>query len=50
VAAKRYLTKAQVAELLGVSKRTVQRWIASGRLRAVRLGRNTVRIAEDTLK
>jgi excisionase family DNA binding protein len=31
-----------------VSKRTVQRWIARGQLRAVRLGRNTVRIAEDT--
>jgi excisionase family DNA binding protein len=34
----------EVAEHLGVSRRTVQAWIASGRLRVVRLGRRCVRI------
>jgi excisionase family DNA binding protein len=37
-----------VAERLGVSIRTVRRWIASRKLKAVRIGR-IVRIREDAL-
>ncbi|AGA31658.1 helix-turn-helix domain-containing protein [Singulisphaera acidiphila] len=38
-AASRLLTKIQVADLMGVSWRTVNRWVASGKLKAVRAGR-----------
>lgn len=38
------LTISDVAEECAVDPRTVRRWIASGQLRATRLGRRTVRI------
>lgn len=37
------LTAAETASLLGISRQTVWRWGAEGRLAAVRLGPNTVR-------
>jgi excisionase family DNA binding protein len=46
---QKFLTIQQVAELLVVSPRTVQRWIARGELRAHRIGA-LVRIATDDLK
>jgi excisionase family DNA binding protein len=45
----RFYTVAQVAELLGVSIRSVRRWIAQGDLRAYRFGRQ-VRISETDLR
>ncbi len=41
-----YLTAAEVARELGVSLRTVRRWVADGRLAATRVGRS-VRIRAD---
>jgi excisionase family DNA binding protein len=37
-AAQRLMTINDVAELLGVSRRTVERWITDGRLPAIQLG------------
>lgn len=45
---ERYLTSAQVAERLQVVEKTVQRWMASGELPAVKLGR-VWRISEADL-
>jgi excisionase family DNA binding protein len=45
----KFYTKAQVAGMLGVSPRSVQRWIACGDLAAHRFG-GTVRIAETDLR
>jgi len=47
-ATKRFLSIAQVAEILGVSPKTVGRWIEKKLLRVHDLGR-LVRIAEDDL-
>lgn len=49
----RYYSKADVADLLGVSIDTVERRIARGELRAYKLGKHrqsTVRIAPDDLQ
>lgn len=43
-----YFSPTQIAERLGVSRRTVDRYIASGELRASRFGK-LVRIAESEL-
>jgi excisionase family DNA binding protein len=43
--APKFFTAHEVAESLGVCRRTVGRWIAKGRLRVHRFG-ETVRIAE----
>lgn len=42
----KFLSPAEVAERLGISRRTVDRFIASGELRAHRFGK-LVRIAEN---
>ncbi len=44
-----YRTAAEVARELGVSLRTVRRWVADGRLRATRVGRS-VRIPADAYR
>lgn len=44
-----YRTAAEVALELGVSLRTVRRWVADGRLRATRVGRS-VRIPADAYR
>lgn len=45
-----YLTVAQVAERLGVSVRTVKRWLEDGRLRHVRLPGGGIRVAVAELE
>lgn len=45
----RFYTVAQVAELLGVSTRSVRRWIAASELFAHKFGRQ-VRISETDLR
>ena len=45
----RFYTVAQVADLLGVSTRSVRRWIAERDLRAHKFGRQ-VRISETDLR
>lgn len=44
------LTIAEAAEAVGVSQKTVRRWIASGDLPAYRLGGKLVRIHQDDLE
>jgi len=44
-----YLTAAQVGEELGVSTRTVLRWIDAGALPAVRLPGGRVRVSQTAL-
>jgi len=39
----------EVACVMGVSERTVKRWIAAGRLPAIRLGYKIVRIRPEEL-
>jgi excisionase family DNA binding protein len=46
----KYITINQAAERLGMSARTVRRYIKSGRLPASRLSRKTVRIAESDVQ
>lgn len=43
------LTIAQVAEHLGITYRTATRWIAEGRIPAVRIGPRTRRIKRSEL-
>lgn len=45
-----FLTVAQVAEELGVSPRTVQRWVAHGDLEAVRLPGGRIRVPLPALQ
>jgi excisionase family DNA binding protein len=40
---EKYLTKEEVAEVLGVSTKKVQRWTSAGLLRPARLGNRTLR-------
>jgi excisionase family DNA binding protein len=44
-----YRTAAEAASELGVSLRTVRRWVADGRLPAIRVGRS-VRIPQDAYR
>lgn len=46
---ERFFTIQEIAEALGVSERTVRRWVSDGSLSAHRFGR-TVRILESELK
>ena len=45
----RFLTVAQVADVLAVSQRSIRRWISAGELLAHKLGRQ-VRISEFDLR
>lgn len=47
---RRLVSLADAAEALSVSPRTVRRYIASGQLEAVRLGRKTLRIKIDSIE
>ena len=47
---RRLVSLADAAEALAVSPRTVRRYIASGQLEAVRLGRKTLRIKIDSIE
>lgn len=42
-------TPDEVAEIFGVSGRTVRKWVRDGRLEALRPGRNTIRITRGAL-
>lgn len=44
-----YYSVSQAARVLAVSRSTVWRWIASGKLRAHRVGGRTIRIRADDL-
>ena len=46
----KYLTKKQAAEMLQVSQRQVQKWIAEGSLKSHRLGHRTLRIEAADLQ
>ena len=46
---RRLVTLPEAADILGLSVKTVRRYIASGDLDAVRLGRRTIRIKTDSL-
>jgi excisionase family DNA binding protein len=50
VTARRFVSIAQTAEILGVSAKTVRRLIAAGALDAVRLGRRTIRIKTESIE
>lgn len=41
---RRLVTVAEAASILGVSKRTIRRWIQAGRLASIRIGSRVVRI------
>lgn len=45
----RYISLADAAELMGVSVRTVRRWIAQGRLTAYRGGQRVIRVRQADL-
>ncbi len=49
VTEREYYTVAEAAEVLGVSRTTIWRWIESGRLPAYRIGRKTIRIRRADL-
>ncbi|MGH7297959.1 MAG: helix-turn-helix transcriptional regulator [Polyangiaceae bacterium] len=42
-----YVTIAEVAKRFRVSKRTVERWVKTGRLPAIQLGERLVRIRQE---
>lgn len=46
---KRLLTPKDVAELLQISVRTLERWVAEGKLPAIRLGR-LIRFDPDDIR
>lgn len=43
----RFISLAEAADMLGVTEKTIRRYIASGDLQAARLGRRVIRIRED---
>lgn len=46
---RRLVSLTEAADILGLSVKTVRRYIASGDLDAVRLGRRTIRIKTDSI-
>ena len=46
---RRLISLLEAAEILGVSVKSVRRYVAAGDLDAVRLGRRTIRIKADSL-
>jgi len=47
--ARRLVSLVEAAEILGVSTKSVRRYIAAGDLDAVRIGRRTIRIKTESL-
>ena len=45
----RFYSIAESAEILGVTAKSIQRWIADGTLPASRIGSKVVRISEESL-
>ena len=46
---RRLVSLVEAAEILGVSTKSVRRYIAAGDLDAVRLGRRTIRVKTESL-
>lgn len=46
---RRLISLAEAAETLGVSTKTVRRYIATGDLDAVRLGRRSIRVKTESI-
>lgn len=46
---RKYYSIADAAEILGVTTKSVRRWIADGTIPASRLGSKVVRISEESL-
>lgn len=44
MAQRRYISLAEFSEQFGISDRTARRWVASGKLRAIRLSERVIRI------
>ena len=49
-ASRSYYSISQAAELLGVSRVSIWRWVRAGRLSVVRLGHRTARIKREDLE
>lgn len=47
---EQHLTIKQTAERFKVTDRTVRKWLATGVLRCIRIGRNVVRIPMDAIQ
>ncbi|HEY3545051.1 MAG TPA: helix-turn-helix domain-containing protein [Propionicimonas sp.] len=43
------LTKNEAAQILGISRRTLERWVESGRLAVVKLSPGSVRVSPDEI-
>lgn len=46
---EKFLTTNEVAEILRVHQRTVQRWISSNRLKAIKVGPKVLRVRKQDL-
>jgi excisionase family DNA binding protein len=46
---EKMVTKADAAKLVGVSVKTIERWIGEGKIKAYRLGPRLVRIDEGSV-
>ena len=46
---EKMVTKADAAKLVGVSVKTIDRWIITGKIKAYRLGPRLVRIVESSV-
>jgi len=46
---RRLISLAEAADTLGVSTKTVRRYVAAGDLDAVRLGRRTIRVKTESI-
>ncbi len=47
---KEFYTIKEIADLLSVSNRTVERWIADGKLVAIRLNPRSLRVQKEDLQ
>lgn len=50
IQSKPVYTLNEIAELLGVSRASVGRFVRAGRLRVVRIGQRTVRVTDEALR
>ncbi|MDR3658754.1 MAG: excisionase family DNA-binding protein [Mycobacterium sp.] len=49
-ATQKYISPRQAAEFYGVSLRTIQRWLAEGKIQGYRLGGKLVRLEADEVQ
>lgn len=50
MAPRRYISLAEFSEQFGISDRTARRWVASGKIRAVRLSERVIRIDSEEVE